>query len=52
MVPRTTRQTDDTTVLKRLYLAFELSNGEWKLGTGSGAAVESDPSRQRAGTPA
>jgi len=32
MVPKTTRKTNDTPVLGRLYLAFELSEAEWKLG--------------------
>lgn len=32
MVPRTTRKTNDTPVSGKLYLAFELSEGEWKLG--------------------
>jgi transposase len=32
MVPKTTRQTNDTTVSSKLYLALELSNTEWKLG--------------------
>ncbi len=32
MVPKTTRQKNDTPVLGRLYLALELSEGEWKLG--------------------
>jgi transposase len=32
MVPKTTRQTNDTPVLGKLYLAFELSEAEWKLG--------------------
>lgn len=32
MVPETTRQTNDTTVSGKLYLALELSQAEWKLG--------------------
>ena len=32
MVPKTTCQPNDTPVLGRLYLAFELSEAEWKLG--------------------
>jgi transposase len=32
MVPKTTRKTNDTPVLGRLYLALELSEAEWKLG--------------------
>jgi transposase len=32
MVPKTTRKMNDTPVLGRLYLAFELSEAEWKLG--------------------
>lgn len=32
MVPKTTRETNDTTVSSKLYLALELSNTEWKLG--------------------
>jgi transposase len=32
MVPKTTRKTNDTPVFGRLYLAFELSEAEWKLG--------------------
>jgi transposase len=32
MVPKTTRKTNDTTLSARLYLAFELSQAEWKLG--------------------
>ena len=32
MVPKTTRETNDTTVSGKLYLALELSNAEWKLG--------------------
>lgn len=32
MVPKTTRQTNDTPVSGRLYLALELSQAEWKLG--------------------
>jgi transposase len=32
MDPKTTRQTNDTTVSSKLYLAFELSQAEWKLG--------------------
>jgi len=32
MVPKTTRTRNDTPVLRKLYLAFELSESEWKLG--------------------
>ncbi len=32
MVPKATRKTNDTPVLGKLYLAFELSEAEWKLG--------------------
>jgi len=32
MVPKMTQQTNDTTILSRLYMALELSNTEWKLG--------------------
>ncbi len=32
MVPKTTQQTNDTTILSKLYMALELSNTEWKLG--------------------
>jgi len=32
MVPKTTRKRNDTPVSGRLYLAFELSESEWKLG--------------------
>ena len=32
MVPKTTRKTNDTPVSRRLYLALELSQAEWKLG--------------------
>ena len=32
MDPKTTRQTNDTTVSTKLYLALELSQAEWKLG--------------------
>ncbi len=32
MVPKTTRQTNDTTISSKPYLALELSNIEWKLG--------------------
>ncbi|PWB74970.1 MAG: IS110 family transposase [Anaerolineales bacterium] len=32
MDPKTTRQTNDTTVSSKLYLALELSQAEWKLG--------------------
>jgi transposase len=32
MVPKTTRQTNDTPVSAKLYLALELSQAEWKLG--------------------
>lgn len=32
MVPKATRKTNDTPVSGNLYLAFELSEAEWKLG--------------------
>jgi len=32
MVPKTTRTRNDTPVSGKLYLAFELSESEWKLG--------------------
>lgn len=32
MVPKTTRQKDDTSVSGKLYMALELSQAEWKLG--------------------
>jgi transposase len=32
MVPKMTQQTNDTTILSKLYMALELSNTEWKLG--------------------
>ena len=32
MVPKTTRRMNDTTVSRKLYLALELSQAEWKLG--------------------
>ena len=32
MVPKTTRKRNDTLVSGKLYLAFELSESEWKLG--------------------
>lgn len=32
MVPKTTRQGNDTPVSRKLYLALELSQAEWKLG--------------------
>lgn len=32
MVPKTTRKQNDTPVSGKLYLAFELSESEWKLG--------------------
>lgn len=32
MVPKMTQQTNDTTILWKLYMALELSNTEWKLG--------------------
>ena len=32
MAPKTTHKNNDTTILGKLYLAFELSNAEWTLG--------------------
>jgi len=32
MVPKTTREVNDTTVSRKLYLALELSQADWKLG--------------------
>jgi transposase len=32
MVPKMIQQTNDTTILSKLYMALELSNTEWKLG--------------------
>jgi transposase len=53
MVPKTTRKRNDTPVSRKLYLALELSEADWKLGftigLGQAPRLRSIPARNLAG---